>query len=430
MDSMNKGDKQVSNGKKPGKKPEQPAEVVEEAVIVSGDAPDADALETPAEPQEAAEPAVDQTPSEDSAEEAPADGPVLIGEPFDPEEETPEPEAEAELEAEEEPVQASTDPVVTPVAPLPPEQVVVKQGGFLPLFLGGVVAAGIGFAVARYVLPAAPANDGIEAALSGPKKDIADLATRIDGLESGPDMSGITGQIDETRSALSGQIDSLTAELGTLKSQLDELASRPNMAGSATEAVAAYEAQMEKLRTEVQAMTDAASAEKAAAEMTEREAMLRNSVTRVRIALDEGTPFADALANIDAGGMVVPDALTATAQSGVPTLTQLQTDFPDAARAALAASRKGADGGQTAGSVMSRILGTRSLEPREGNDPDAVLSRAEAALKEARLADTLAELDALPEAAQAELAEWTANATQRTAALAAADALGQELNKD
>ena len=41
------------------------------------------------------------------------------------------------------------------------------------------------------------------------------------------------------------------------------------------------------------------------------------------------------------------------------------------------------------------------------------MSRAEAAVKEGRVADALAEIEALPEVARAEITEWTARAQER-----------------
>jgi hypothetical protein len=61
----------------------------------------------------------------------------------------------------------------------------------------------------------------------------------------------------------------------------------------------------------------------------------------------------------------------------------------------------------------------RSLAPREGNDPDAVLSRAEAALAAGDLGTALAEAAALPEAGQAAMAGWVGLAAVRQAATAA-----------
>jgi hypothetical protein len=74
--------------------------------------------------------------------------------------------------------------------------------------------------------------------------------------------------------------------------------------------------------------------------------------------------------------------------------------------------------------------GARSLTPREGNDPDAILSRAEAALREGDLVATLAELDALPAEGAARLAEWRAQAEARLAASQAVAELVASLGGD
>lgn len=75
-------------------------------------------------------------------------------------------------------------------------------------------------------------------------------------------------------------------------------------------------------------------------------------------------------------------------------------------------------------------LGARSVEPRAGDDPDAVLSRAEAALRSGDLGAVLSEVSALPEPAQQELSDWVASAETRKAALDGADAVAQTLNQN
>ena len=70
----------------------------------------------------------------------------------------------------------------------------------------------------------------------------------------------------------------------------------------------------------------------------------------------------------------------------------------------------------------------RSLEPREGSDSDAVLSRMEAAAREGRLGDALAEAEGLPEAAKAPLQGWLDAVKARQVATLAAEALSQTLN--
>ena len=73
-------------------------------------------------------------------------------------------------------------------------------------------------------------------------------------------------------------------------------------------------------------------------------------------------------------------------------------------------------------------LGVRSVAPKDGDGADAVLSRAEASLKAGDLAGSLAELQALPEAGQAEMTDWIALTTQRAQALDALSTLKQDLN--
>jgi hypothetical protein len=110
----------------------------------------------------------------------------------------------------------------------------------------------------------------------------------------------------------------------------------------------------------------------------------------------------------------------------------LQSEFPDQARIALATARASnvEDGQQGLGGFLKRSLGVRSVAPREGDDPDAVLSRAEAEIRSGDLAATLNELDTLPEEAQAAIADWRAAADARLAARSAADALAQRLTAD
>ena len=129
--------------------------------------------------------------------------------------------------------------------------------------------------------------------------------------------------------------------------------------------------------------------------------------------------------------MEVPAALSGPAEDGLPTLSQLQASFPDAARAALDAAIR-ADTGSEAGDRLFSFLrvqtGMRSLTPREGDDPDAILSRAEAALRGGDLGTVLTELEGLPETGRSEMTGWEDVARVRLEALAAAEALSSSLN--
>ena len=85
-------------------------------------------------------------------------------------------------------------------------------------------------------------------------------------------------------------------------------------------------------------------------------------------------------------------------------------------------------GGRSIGDFLRDNLGARSLEPRDGDDADAVLSRAEGALKAGRLGDALAELETLPDASRAELTGWIELAETRRNAIAAAEELNASLS--
>ncbi len=136
---------------------------------------------------------------------------------------------------------------------------------------------------------------------------------------------------------------------------------------------------------------------------------------------------------LTANGVDVPGPLVEGAQDGLPTASALISSFPDAARDALAVARANAADASDAGGVggfLRNQLGARSVTPREGNDPDAILSRAEAALRNGDLNTVLTEVEMLPEAAQNEMSDWVAMARLRRDALAAAADLTQTLNQE
>ncbi len=117
---------------------------------------------------------------------------------------------------------------------------------------------------------------------------------------------------------------------------------------------------------------------------------------------------------------------------GLVTQARLQDGFAPAARAALAAVLPPTDA-----STLDRALGflrsqtgARSLAPRDGDDADAVLSRAEAALRAGDLQAALTEVDILTGAAAMAMADWRAQAETRLAALAALADLETQMNRD
>jgi len=254
----------------------------------------------------------------------------------------------------------------------------------------------------------------------------------------------------QERIAALEQVEAPTVDLSPIEDQLAQietrivaLEERPAVVvteGVDGDAVAAYAAELSALkeaaaaqRSEIEALiANAKGVEEATADAA-RTANGQAAIAKIVSALDSGQPFAEAvemLQGLDLGD--IDPALIDPSTEGVATLSALQSDFPDQARAALAAARSaGTENGQQGiGSFLTRSLGVRSVAPREGDDPDAVLSRAEAAIKSGDLETTLTELDTLPEDAQAVIADWRAEADARVAARAAADALAQRLTAD
>ena len=365
-------------------------------------APDAEA-----EPLEGADPPTDEPPADDagaSSVEAQPDADI--------------PAADARPE---------------PAAP-PQQQVIVKRGGFFPLLLGGVAAAAIGFGAARYVLPdgwpwPGTSDDTLATQLAQQADQLQGLSQRVEGIDLSALESQIAGTSD-TVATLSARVNEAVGRLDTLEQEMAALAARPAGTGGDDGAMSS---ELQALRDSLAAQRDQidgllaeARAREEAAEATAQEALARAALSRVQTALDTGSDFSAALDDLRAAGVDVPGALADQAE-GVPTMAQLGAAFPDAAREALGAARRasGEDGGL--GGFLRTQLGVRSLEPQDGESADAVLSRAEAALRDGRLTDALAEIEALPEAGRAALDDWRSRAQARQDAVSAASDLAQSL---
>ena len=210
--------------------------------------------------------------------------------------------------------------------------------------------------------------------------------------------------------------ESLRAEIDVLKSS----------GGTVPADVAAVTAAAEARMTEVETL---ATRMRADAQQLVSTAITRAAFGRVQAALDSGGAYASALADL---GPDVPAVLVENASAGLPTLAELQAAFPETARLALEAALR-ADMGeswtQRVGSFLRSQTGARSLTPRDGADPDAVLSRAEAAVNTGDIPAALSELAALPPEAVAVAAIWRAQAELRLAAEAAVADLARALGE-
>ncbi len=248
------------------------------------------------------------------------------------------------------------------------------------------------------------------------------LEARLTKLESTPpvvnpeSLAALEQSVQETQTALAalqqapgadgevsaGQIAALAQAVEQLKQQVAAL---PATTGSPEGIKAAVDAAMAERTAQQEAEASAT------VEAARKKAARIEAVQNLRTAAQSGAPFADLLPAL--GDLPLDPVLRDAAASGLVTRQALIDGFPDAARKALDASLR-ATGGEGMGDRLYTFLriqtGARSLEPQEGTDPDAVLSRAEAAVQSGDVAKALDELATLPPEGQAEMKDWSAQA--------------------
>lgn len=324
----------------------------------------------------------------------------------------------------------------------------------VPMVLGGVVAAALGFGAANYLQSGSlwPVGDtALSDRVAEQELALAALNDRLDAAPAAPDVTPLSREIADLRADINAATEALRPEIDALAARIDALEANPAVGagevGSAAltalqaewqtqvdalkSALGAQEMRLDAVATEANARLDEARSEIAgiSAAATDAAAAIarRGALSRVLASLDAGTPFDEALAEV--AGDAAPQMLAALAETGVPTLAQLQAQFPEAARNALATARAenlaGEEGGFTG--FLRRQFDVRSTAERAGDDPDAILSRAEARLAEFDLDAALAEIAALPEVVRAALGDWLTLADTRKAALAEADALAASI---
>lgn len=336
------------------------------------------------------------------------------------------PEAVAD-EARE--VDAKLAPVDTPVidnAAMVSEPLIAAQGakprrsGFFAGLVLGVVAAGAGYGVATLYPIQQPARQDIAPLVAQIEElqariaALPDPTARLDQVEqavkAAPDLGQITGEIMARLVALEARPSGVSAQMQRDIAAL-QMQSKPFDPAPAVKAAIA---------AEMEAVQKSAADLRAEAEVAAQQASRTASIALLRAALDTGAPY------VSANLADMPAVLADHAETGLPSLTTLKETFPDAARLALEAALRANMGGTWAERVTNFLraqTGARALTPREGNDPDAILSRAEAALTAADLPRVLAEIQTLPPEAQTALQDWTNRATLRQSAIEAVTAL-------
>lgn len=337
-----------------------------------------------------------------------------------------------------------------------------RRSPVLPI-IGGAIAALFGFALALIVPSGWPIGSdsaeiaALQATQQAQAKALDALATQI---PEPADTSALTSQIEDLRTSLAEAQAAVAAQAQNLAALADRVAAAERQpladGGASPGALAALDAELKSLRalveaqqgqsgtagTDLLALLDQTRADLTAAsdtaavlqtqfEQTATRATSRAAMLQIDAALQTGGPFSGALDDLASAGLMVPDSLRAVAE-GVPSLADLQAGFVEPSRAALSASLKALVGDDTFSRISAFVrnqVGARSLTAQQGDDPDAILSRVEAALQQGDLVSVLAEIATLPEQGRAPLAAWVALAETRVTALTEVANLAANLGK-
>lgn len=363
--------------------------------------------------------------------------------------------------------------------------------GFVPLFVGGACAALLGAFAVLLLFPTGfgdpgevPEDDRVRAnsaelaaqaaVITALREDLNQLAELVAGVESGgsgDDLLAFEQSLQQGFNEIGSSVEGIAGRIDNVEERLASIGDRVGALQSRVESVENAEApqqenlsedlrqQIETLRSDLQGSTDQAEerlqqivsqAEEAQQRLEDAQAqaedvqasaaeaadtaIAESALARIEAAMGSGEPYQIAISELsEVTEASVPDALAGPAEEGVPTLGNLQETFPEAARTALRAQTRAETEGEPldrVGALLRVRTGQRSLAPKEGDDADAVLSRAEAALREGELERALSELEALGEAGRQEMQDWIGRAETRLAAVQAVQSLDEQVTPE
>jgi|GEM_PF-1985030 len=249
--------------------------------------------------------------------------------------------------------------------------------------------------------PSTAAVTALRRSLTRLQDEVAVIAARPAGTAAS-DLSGLNRAIGD----LETQLGRNEARLGALDARTpSDLPERLEQFADG-DSVAALDARVVQLEAD-------------ALQNDTRRAAMGLGLAQLARAAQGSRPFVEehaAIALIRPGDPLVAQ-IAPYAPTGVPTFAMLRDDFPAIARATARAAHTTAE--PTAwGRVwawLGQAISFRQTDDADGEDPSAILARAERGLREGDLAAALAEMNSLPEAARASSADWAAAAEARVA---------------
>ena len=322
-------------------------------------------------------------------------------------------------------------------------------GVWLAGFVGGILGLGAAYGLAWFGLWPAP-----EQAAPPVDPRLAQFATAI------PELETVTGTVQDELSTLTGRVGALeadfadqpsgaidtsnlasTEDLAALSARLDELAAGSTGSAATPESLSAIEAELAALRTSAaETTTQLAQAREELAALTQstREdagsgvaaARLPLIFSSLESAFDAGRPYETELAALRQAqpDYLVPEAIAGRAATGLPqpdaVARQLNAVLPDM----LAGRPAGSDAGWQDASLdwFRGLVAMRPTGAVEGDSPDAIIARLEAAIAARDFSAAQAEMEALPTSMQAAAGPLADD----IARLAAADAFLAQLRSN
>lgn len=323
-----------------------------------------------------------------------------------------------------------------------------KSSGVLPLVVAGFICAGLGFGAAILSQPSNPIwpvhpdmaqfRDETTGQITGIDTRLNALAGRLTDVDQRPVGDVFQSDLDELTTGFDQRFLEIASQLQNFDKRLAALEKSTIESAIPDELVAQYQDEVKRLKETLEAQRESlqqfmSETAETANEVTQRakDTVARGILAQIRAAIDAGGPFDTAIKEFDEQvGEVLPNQLRSLAEEGVQTYQELRDSFAEAARSALNAARNElneSEGFAGIGNYLRKQFQARSVKPKTGDDADAVLSRAEQALRENDLNGALNELDALPDAARDQMQPWIDQARERQDALEQLDILSQEI---
>ncbi|WP_404934368.1 phage tail protein [Nitratireductor sp. L15S-10] len=283
-------------------------------------------------------------------------------------------------------------------------------------------------AVAAALSEARERAEATEQRLSELGNEITALRESISSGEAGegPGLEAISDRLaaleEQTQSLSAGgetgaALEDVTSRISSIEAGVREAS---EVAGTARKTASDNAAALSAIKTEV----DALKAQVEEADAAPRMALVI-AATTLKSAVERGAPFASELETYTA---IAPEGeaealapLEANANSGVPSRAALAAEAPEVASRIVAATTRRAGDGQ--GGIIDNLMASarslvvvRPVGSVEGDGPDAIAARMEAAVVANEYEKALAEYETLPEAGKEAAADFVERLRARHAA--------------